>query len=246
MINLMKLQFTRTTKHKAVWVYLVAMTLILISNSLSLQNPDDVFHHIYSGGKFPISALQSQASMVAPLFFALVAAFSVNGEKTSGVFKQPLLSGITKTQLLNCKLLNIVLVMFASVLLMGIASFVIGFAAWGSSIFDNLLLCFLHIGLTMIPLTVSCMGFILLALYTPNAAVTMCAAFFILLADNLVSQFFVSVVSNFSYMYYAYAYSGFNAQSIEMWMISKGLTISLITGVVFYFLAYRRIYRMPL
>jgi hypothetical protein len=101
-----------------------------------------------------------------------------------------------------------------------------------------------HIGLTMLPLAVHCVGFVLLSLYTPNTAVTMCAAFLILLADNLVSQFFVSAVSKFSYLYYAYAYCGFNGSSIEPWMIPRGLLICLVTGAVFYALAYRRMRRM--
>ena len=244
MKRLLKLQLARTIKQKALWCYLAAMLLIIISNSISLQDPENDFHLIHSGGGFPISALQNQATMIGPLFFALITAFSINGERTSGTLKQPLLIGISRFQLLNCKIINIVTMMASTILLMECLSIAVGFLVWGNAVFDSLANCFLHIGLTVVPLAVHCLGFVLLSLYTPNTAVTMCASFLILLTDNLVSQFFAPAVSNFSYMYYAYAYCGFNANPIEPWMIPKGLLICLVTGVAFYMLAYRRMHRM--
>ncbi len=244
MKRLLKFQFERTIRQKAIWGYMAAMLLMIISNGISLQNPENNFHLIHSGGNFPISALQNQATMIGPLFFALVTAFSINGERTSGVFKQPLLNGISRFQLLNCKIINIAAMMAATIFLLELLSVAVGFLMWGNAIFDSLANCFFHIGLTIAPLVVHCVGFVLLSLYTPNTAVTMCASFLILLADNLVSQFFAPAVSNFSYMYYAYAYCGFNANPIEPWMIPKGLMICLVTGVAFYMLAYRRMRRM--
>jgi hypothetical protein len=75
-------------------------------------------------------------------------------------------------------------------------------------------------------------------------AVTLCAAFSFLLVDNLVNQFFATVVSKFSFSYYTFAYTTFNAQPLEGWMIPRGLILNLLTGLFFYLLAYRRIHRM--
>lgn len=245
MYKLLELQFIRTIRQKALWVYLLAIFIMILSGCLSyLKDPLNEFALFYAGAKFPIYALQTQVTTAGPLFFVLIAAFSVNAEKTSGMFKQPLLSGITKIQLLNCKILNLVAIMTISILLMEGLSYLVGYVAWGNEIFSELVSSVQNILLTLIPMTTSCVGFILLTLYTPNIAVTMCVAFIIFLADNLASQFFVKIVEKFSYLYYVYAYSLFNAKPLESWMIPKGLAISLITGIIFYLLAFRKIHKM--
>lgn len=81
-------------------------------------------------------------------------------------------------------------------------------------------------------------------MYTSNAAITMCIVFIVLLVDNLANQFFISIVQKFSYLYYVYAYCIYNTKLLETWMIQFGLLISLITGIIFYILAYHKIQKM--
>ena len=60
----------------------------------------------------------------------------------------------------------------------------------------------------------------------------MCASLIILLINNLFSQFFGSYISFIDFMYYLYAFSGYNGMELTSKMIALGIAVNSITGII--------------
>ena len=74
--------------------------------------------------------------------------------------------------------------------------------------------------------------FVLLALYMSNISGMMCASLIILLVNNLFSQFFGRYLSFVDFMYYLYAFSGYNGMEVTEKVIVSGITVNIVTGII--------------
>lgn len=246
MYQLTKMQFSRVIRLKALWIYLLGMLAMTIGSGIELANAPagDVLSEIYSGEKFPIYVMQSQIVLIQPLFMGLIAAYLVNYEKSVGMLKQSILHGKTKIQLINSKIIIMIVTSLIFVTIFFISSVLIAVFTWKVSLIGAVIQCAYQYLLVFIPLITLSIGLVLLTLYTSNMAFTIGIVLFLVLLDSLVNQFFVSVVSKFSFMYYIYAYSTYNSIPIESWMISRGITICILTAVLFYILLLHKIHKM--
>lgn len=74
----------------------------------------------------------------------------------------------------------------------------------------------------------------------------LCASLIILLVNNLFSQFFGAYISYFDFMYYLYAFSGYNGAELAGRIILSGILVSVITGIILAYGIRIRINRMIL
>jgi len=246
MTRLLYFQLTTAVRQKAFLLYLLAYTIIIFSEGVSFQqNPQSDFAQAYTGGKFIIYSLQLQSALIGPLFFLLLAAFSINLERSTGTFHLPLINKHSKKQLLHSKLLYLVILMIGSVLFLALFAFLIsGLLNGFGSVLKGVTESFFCILLTLIPLITTCIGMVLLCLYTKNVAITMCVGLLILLIDNLLNQFMADFVSNFSFLFYNYAFSLYNGRQLLAKDIPFGIGLSLLFAALFYYLALRKIEKM--
>lgn len=120
-----------------------------------------------------------------------------------------------------------------------------GFALWGSHIFDHAQEFFTN---AVISLSTDNTGsvFVFLSLYMSNISSMMCASLIILLVNNLFSQFFGNYISLIDFMYYLYAFSGYNGMELTGKMIVSGVLVNIITGIILVYGIRRRTNRMTL
>lgn len=102
-IRLLNIQFARLKRQKILYLFFVVMAVIIISNALQEDNGMGY----YAGGKFPTMCMQSYIDIVGTLFLSFISAVLICGEKASGMFRQPLLNGVSKKQLLIAKTISI-------------------------------------------------------------------------------------------------------------------------------------------
>ena len=74
----------------------------------------------------------------------------------------------------------------------------------------------------------------------------MCASLIILLVNNLFSQFFGSYISFIDFMYYLYAFSGYNGMELTGNMIVLGIIVNFVTGIILVYGINRRTDRMTM
>jgi len=247
MYQLSKIHFSRIIRFKALWIYLLGMLAMTIGSGIGLSNESaEAFSsQNYAGEKFPIYVMQGQIVLIQPLFMGLIAAYLVNHEKSIGMLKQSILHGKTKIQLINSKMTVLIFASLLFVIIFFISSVLIGKFIWHNiSLIEIVKKCAFQYLLVLIPLSTLSIGLILLTLYTTKMAFTIGIVLFLLLMDSLVNQFFAPVISRFSFMYYIYAYSTYNSIPLESWMISRGITICIISAILFYILILYKIHRM--
>ena len=142
-IRLLNIQFARLKRQKILYLFFVVMAVIIISNALgcadSLEDSGtaNFAAGYYAGGKFPTMCMQSYIDIVGTLFLSFISAVLICGEKASGMFRQPLLNGVSKKQLFIAKTVSIFTVALICFLFVVIVSIVTGFFLWGSHIFDH-------------------------------------------------------------------------------------------------------------
>ena len=243
--GLLKIQFARLKRQKLFYLYFAVMAAIIISNALqctgSLEGNGMAY---YAGGRFPTFCMQSYIDIVGSLFLSFICAVLISGEKASGMLKQPLLNGVSKKQLLMAKtisLLMIALVFFLFVILFSIG---IGFLFWGSHVLDHAGECLLQIILLTFPQITMVLFLVFLSLHIPNISSMMCASLIILLTNNLFSQFFGDYISFVDFMYYLYAFSGYNGMILRGNIITLGLIVNLVTGMLLVYGITRRVSNM--
>lgn len=86
--------------------------------------------------------------------------------------------------------------------------------------------------LLIFPQTTMVLFFVLLSLYMSNISSMMCASLIILLVNNLFSQFFGNYISFIDFMYYLYAFSGYNGIELTDKMIVSGIAVNIITAII--------------
>ncbi len=237
-IRLCNIQFARLRRQKIVYLFFVVMAVIIISNALgcagSLEDNGtaNFAAGYYAGGKFPTMCMQSYIDIVGTLFLSFISAVLICGEKASGMFRQPLLNGVSKKQLLIAKTISISTVALICFLFVVIVSIITGFFLWGSHIFDHAQEYLLQMLLLAFPQATMVLFFVLLSLYMSNISSMMCASLIILLVNNLFSQFFGNYVSYIDFMYYLYAFSGYNGMELTGKMIVLGIAVNVITGII--------------
>ncbi len=247
MKQLICFQLRRIIRQKAFWIFLIGMLVMTINSAIELRrNLEDFYAVTYGGGLFPIYIMQGQIVLIMPLFMSIIVAYLVNGERTSGMLKQPLLQGITKRELLDSKIIVLIITSFVFITILLLSSYIVSMSAWGSGVLarENVLRCLIQYALVLIPFVTLSIFLILLSLYTANAAATIGVMLFIVLFDSLLNQFFISVISKVSFLYYIYAYSSYNNTVLENWMIFRGILICLVTAIILYLLAAVKIQRM--
>lgn len=74
----------------------------------------------------------------------------------------------------------------------------------------------------------------------------MCASLIILLVNNLFSQFFGSYISFIDFMYYLYAFCGYNGLELTGRTIVSGIAVSIVTGIILVYGISRRARSMTL
>lgn len=95
--ELLKIQLKRLNRQKLLYLYLVIMGALVISNGFQCADSStNTGMEYYAGGNFPILCMQSHIDMIGPLFFSFICAVLISGERASGMFKQPLLNGVSK------------------------------------------------------------------------------------------------------------------------------------------------------
>lgn len=239
-VRLLNIQFARLKRQKILYLFFVIMAVIIISNALQEDNGMGY----YAGGKFPTMCMQSYIDIVGTLFLSFISAMLICGEKASGMFKQPLLNGVSKKQLLIAKTVSIYTVALICFLFVAIVSIGTGYILWGSNIFDNAQEYFLQMLLLVFPQTTMVLFLVLLSLYMSNISSMMCASLIILLINNLFSQFFGSYVSFIDFMYYLYAFSGYNGIELTGKMIVLGIAVNIVTEIILVYGISRRINNM--
>lgn len=236
--RLLHIQFTRLKRQKILYLFFAVMAAIIVSNALGCtgssgdKNTTEFAAGYYAGGKFPTMCMQSYIDIIGPLFLSFISAVLICGERASGMFKQPLLNGVSKKQLLMAKTVSIFTVALICFLFVLIVSIVTGYFLWGSHIFDHAQEYLLQMLLLTFPQTTMVLFLVLLSLYMSNISSMMCASLIILLVNNLLSQFFGSYISFINFMYYLYAFSGYNGMELTGKIIVSGIAVNIITGFI--------------
>ena len=185
-IRLCNIQFARLKRQKIIYLFFVVMAVIIISNALgcadSLEDSGtaNFAAGYYAGSKFPTMCMQSYIDIVGTLFLSFISAVLICGEKASGMFRQPLLNGVSKKQLLIAKTVSIFTVALICFLFVVIVSIVTGFFLWGSHIFDHAQEYLLQMLLLAFPQITMVLFLVLLSLYMSNISSMMCASLIIL------------------------------------------------------------------
>lgn len=230
--RLLDIQFTRLKSQKLLYLFFVIMAAIIISNAIQCAGGSgDNSMGYYAGGRFPTMCMQSYIDIIGTLFLSFISAVLICGEKASGMFKQPLLNGVSKKQLLIAKTISIFIVALICFLFVITFSIGTGFLLWGNHIFDNAKEYFLQIILLAFPLITMVLFLVLLTLYVPNISGMMCVSLIVLLVNNLFSQFFGGYISFIDFMYYLYAFSGYNGMVLTGRIIISGIVVNIITGI---------------
>lgn len=228
--NLNKLQFERIKRKHIILLYFVIRILFTLSDAMTrIQNPSDVDIQYYAGALFPLACIQTHIDIVGPLFIAFVTAILVSGELTSGMFKQPLLNGITKAELTISKVSSIIGIAMICYLFSIICSYVVGFILWGNVMFYKFSYCMGRFCLLLLPHITLCVFLFLLALYMRNIPSMMCTSLIIFLVNNLLSQFFSKILIKTDFMYYFYAFSGYNGMQITKSTIVNGILLNVVS-----------------
>lgn len=168
-IRLLNIQFARLKRQKIVYLFFVVMAVIIISNALQEDSSTANFAAgYYAGGKFPTMCMQSYIDIVGTLFLSFISAVLICGEKASGMFRQPLLNGVSKKQLFIAKTVSILTVALICFLFVIIVSIVTGFFLWGSHIFDHAQEYLLQMLLLAFPQITMVLFLVLLSLYMSN------------------------------------------------------------------------------
>ncbi len=232
-IRLLNIQFARLKRQKILYLFFVVMAVIIISNALGcVGSSENNGMGYYAGGKFPTMCMQSYIDIIGTLFLSFISAILICGERENGMFRQPLLNGVSKKQLLLAKTVSIFTVALICFLFVVIISIVTGFVLWGSHIFDYVQEYLLQMLLLAFPQTTMVLFLVLLSLYMSNISSMMCASLIILLVNNLFSQFFGNYILFIDFMYYLYAFSGYNGMELTSKIIVLGIAVNIITGIV--------------
>lgn len=232
-IRLLDIQFARLKRQKIVYLFLAVMAVMIISNAFQCESSsEEPGMAYYAGGRFPIMCMQSYIDIIGTLFLSFISAVLICGEKASGMFKQPLLNGVSKKQLFIAKTVSIFIIALISFMFVATVSIGMGFVLWGSHIFDYVQEVFLQMLLLVFPLATMVLFFVFLSLYMSNIPSMMCASLIILLVNNLLGQFFGRYISLFDFMYYLYAFSGYNGLELTSRMIALGVAVNIITGII--------------
>lgn len=247
MIRLFDLQFARLKRQKIIYLFFAVMTALILSNALScVGGSEDAGMGYYAGGRFPTMCMQSYIDIVGTLFLGFISAVLICGERANGMFRQPLLNGVSKRQLLLAKTGSIFAVSLICFMFVVLCSIGTGFFFWGNRIFAHAREYCLQMGLLLFPQTTLVLFFVFLSLHMSSISGMLCASLIILLVNNLFSQFFGAYLSYFDFMYYLYAFSGYNGAELTGKMIASGLLVNLITGTMLIYGIRRRTDRMIL
>lgn len=247
MIRLFDLQFARLKRQKIIYLFFAVMAALILSNALSCAGgSEDAGMRYYAGGRFPTMCMQSYIDIVGTLFLGFISAVLICGERANGMFKQPLLNGVSKKQLLLAKTGSIFAVSLICSMFVVLCSVGTGFFFWGNQIFAHARECCLQMVLLMIPQTTLVLFFVFLSLYMSSISGMLCTSLIILLVNNLFSQFFGTYLSYFDFMYYLYAFSGYNGAALTGKIILSGVLVNLITGTLLIYGIRRRTGRMIL
>ena len=239
--RLLEIQFARLKRQKIVYLFFAVMAVIIISNALQCAgSSEDKGMGYYAGGRFPTMCMQSYIDIIGTLFLSFISAVLICGERANGMFRQPLLNGISKKQLLLAKTVSVFTVALICFLFVTIVSLGTGFVLWGNHIFDHAQEYFLQMLLLAFPLTTMVLFLVFLSLYMSNISSMMCASLIILLVNNLLSQFFKSYISFIDFMYYLYAFSGYNGMELTSNVIVLGIVVNIVTGIILVYSISRR------
>ncbi len=193
MTDLLKIQFKRLNQLKLVYLYAAVMAAYILSNGISfMKEGAEEAGGYYAGGMFVSDCICCYIDIVGPLFLALICAVLISSERSAGMFKQPLLTGISKMELIMAKTMSVITVAFACFLFTILFSTVVGCFFWGNEVFENASECLLRFWLLALPHITISLFWVFLSLYM-NLPGMLCASLIILLINNLFSQFFWKV-----------------------------------------------------
>lgn len=233
-IRLLSIQFIRLKRQKIVYLFFIVMAAIIISNAFQCAGAsEDNGYGYYAGGRFPIMCMQSYIDIIGALFLSLISAVLICGERADGMFRQPLLNGVSKKQLLLAKTVSIFTIALICFLFVTVFSIGTGFLLWGNHIFDHAQEYFLQMLLLAFPQTTMVLFLVFLSLYMFNISSMMCTSLIILLVNNLFSQFFGRYILYIDFMYYLYAFSEYNGVALTSRSIVLGITVNIVTGIMF-------------
>lgn len=233
-IRLLNIQFARLKRQKILYLFFIVMAAIIISNAfqcVGISENNGIGY--YAGGRFPTMCIQSYIDIIGTLFLSFISAVLICGERANGMFRQPLLNGVSQKQLLIAKTVSIFMIALICFLFVIVFSIGTGFILWRNHIFDHAQEYFLQMLLLAFPQTTMVLFLVFLSLYMSNISSMMCASLIILLVNNLFSQFFGSYILFIDFMYYLYAFSGYNGVELTSKIIVLGITVNIVTGIMF-------------
>lgn len=232
-IRLLNIQFARLKRQKILYLFFIVMAALIVSNALQCTgSSEDNGMGYYAGGRFPTMCMQSYIDIIGTLFLSFICAVLICGERANGMFRQPLLNGVSKKQLLAAKTISIFTIALICFLFVIIFSIGTGFLLWGNHIFDHAQEYFLQMLLLVFPQTTMVLFLVFLSLYMSNISSMMCVSLIILLVNNLFSQFFGSYISFIDFMYYLYAFSGYNGVELTGKITVLGIIVNIATGII--------------
>ncbi len=231
--GLLRIQFARIKRQKILYLYFAVMAVMFVSKALQcMKNPGEDAMGYYAGGRFPTFCMQTYIDIIGPLFLSFICAVLISGERVNGMLKQPLLSGASKKQLLTAKTVSILAVAGICFLFVVLSSAGIGFWFWGSHVFGYAREYLPQMLLLIVPQITMVLFMVFLSLHMSNIPSMMCASLIILLVNNLFSQFFGDYAAFVDFMYYLYAFSGYNGIELKSGSIVLGILVNLVTGIV--------------
>lgn len=229
-LRLLNIQFARLKRQKILHLFFVVMTAMILFNALQCSKDNGMEY--YAGANFPTMCMQSYIDIVGTLFLSFISAVLICGEMASGMFRQLLLNGVSKKQLLIAKTVSIFTVALICFLFVALASIATGYFLWGGPVLEQAQTYLLQMLLLIFPQTTMVLFFTLLSLYMSNISSMMCASLIILLVNNLFSQFFGSYILFIDFMYYLYAFCGYNGIELTGKTIAIGIAVNIITGMI--------------
>ena len=230
---LLKMQLKRLNRQKPLYLYFVIIASFTVSNAVQCtDNSANTGMEYYAGGNFSILCLQSYIDIIGPLFLSFICAVLISGERANGMFRQPLLNGVSKKQLLLAKIASILIAALVCFLFVILFSHGVGFLFWGKYVFAHESKYFLQILLLAVTQVTMVLFLVFLSLHMKNISGMMCVSLIILLINNLFSQFFGGYVSFVDFMYYLYAFSEYNGMMLKTKVIVLGLIVNFVTGII--------------
>lgn len=234
MTHLLRMEYGKLLRQKYIYFFTFGFIVVFFFFGLIMSMfPDGLFFDPTgkTGAGFPEYMIIYYASYPAPIFMALLTAFTINQERQSKTFMQPLLHGVTRRRLLLVKCLSLCLTAFIITIILGSCSYLWGRFFWNAADFNSGAM--LKYAMVALWLSVMEIGFVAISLFSPNSAVTIIASVAVIVSLKMTGGRLMP--------YYPDAYEN---MPLPYSVIGLYTGVALLTAVLLYILAHIRISKM--